>query len=91
MVSQYYYADPPQPRRTAPRKAAAPKPPPAPEDPAIAAIRQRTVAAAMRCIRILLTRLGRDWNHCGKAACLRARRCCGSACEPDVTERRLLS
>lgn len=83
MISRNFYALPPQrPSRPARPKAAAPKTIPVPEDPHIAAIRDRTVATAMRCLRILLTRLGRDWEHCGKAACLRARRCRGVACEP---------
>jgi hypothetical protein len=47
-------------------------------------IRARTIDAAYRCLDRLARRLSRDWPHCGKAACLRARRCRGSACAPDL-------
>jgi hypothetical protein len=49
-------------------------------------IRARTIDAAYRCLDRLIRRLSRDWQHCGKAACLRSRRCRGSACEPDTGE-----
>jgi hypothetical protein len=94
MIRRYPYADPLTRRRgarSAHRKAAARQALPARQVLGIAAARERAVATAMRCIRALLVRLGRDYERCGKAACLRARRCCGTACEPDATNRHLLS
>ena len=34
-------------------------------------------------MRLLAIAAGRDYEHCGKAACARSRRCRGFACEPD--------
>jgi len=48
------------------------------------AIRARTIDAAYRCLDRLARALSRDWPHCGKAVCRRARRCRGSACVPDL-------
>ena len=56
------------------------------EDNEIEAIRERIIASAMRCIRMQLIALGRDWERCGKASCARTRRCRGFACEPDVMD-----
>ena len=53
-------------------------------DNEIETIRERIIASAMRCIRMQLIALGRDWERCGKASCARTRRCRGFACEPDV-------
>ena len=36
----------------------------------------------LRCAALLLRAISRDWQHCGKTACLRSRRCRGFACEP---------
>ena len=41
------------------------------------------VLAVARCMRLLAIAAGRDYEHCGKAACARSRRCRGFACEPD--------
>ena len=48
-----------------------------------AASRARIVERVERCLRALLVGMGRDYLHCGKAACARSRRCRGFACEPD--------
>jgi hypothetical protein len=53
-------------------------------DNKIETIRERIIASAMRCIRMQLIALGRDWERCGKASCARTRRCRGFACEPEV-------
>ena len=45
--------------------------------------RERTLDRARRCVALLLSQIGRDHEHCGKAACRRSRRCRGFACEPD--------
>jgi hypothetical protein len=41
-----------------------------------------TVASVERSLRSLLVAISRDYLHCGKAACVRSRRCRSSACEP---------
>jgi len=46
--------------------------------------RRRALNAVARCIRLLAVDTGRDYEHCGKAACARSRRCRGFACEPDA-------
>jgi hypothetical protein len=46
------------------------------------ASRRRAVDAVARCMRLLAIAAGRDYEHCGKAACARSRRCRGFACEP---------
>jgi hypothetical protein len=51
-------------------------------------VRARVVAGVERCLRGLLVAIGRDYRHCGKAACARSRRCRGFACEPDVADQR---
>ena len=45
--------------------------------------RRRALDAVARCIRLLAVDAGRDYEHCGKAACARSRRCRGFACETD--------
>jgi hypothetical protein len=35
-------------------------------------------------MRLIAIAAGRDYEHCGKAACARSRRCRGFACEPDA-------
>jgi hypothetical protein len=47
-----------------------------------AATRKRTIDAAYRCVAKLIARIARDHERCGKAACVRSRRCRGFACEP---------
>ena len=47
------------------------------------ASRRRAFDAVARCMRLLAIAAGRDYEHCGKAACARSRRCRGFACEPD--------
>ena len=51
-------------------------------DNEIDAIRERLTASVMRCLRMQLVAIGRDYERCGKAACARSRRCRGFACEP---------
>lgn len=48
----------------------------------IETVRRRTLDKAYRCLRRILSALARDHEHCGKAACLRSRRCRGFACAP---------
>jgi len=52
----------------------------------IEAARERTIEAAERCIVVMLKALGQTWQRCGKAACLRSRRCRGFACEREEFE-----
>ena len=47
------------------------------------ASRRRAFDAVARCMRLIAIAAGRDYEHCGKAACARSRRCRGFACEPD--------
>jgi hypothetical protein len=49
-----------------------------------AASPQRAMDALHRALARLTRAVGRDWQHCGKATCLRSRRCRGFACEPEV-------
>ena len=64
-------------------------PPAAPtQDEIDAASRRRALEAMHRSLALLVGVVARDWRHCGKAACLRSRRCRGQvcedlACEPD--------
>jgi hypothetical protein len=51
------------------------------DNPENDAIHARIEARVLRCLRAILTRIGRDHERCGKAACLRARRCRGLACD----------
>ena len=37
-------------------------------------------------MRLIAIAAGRDYEHCGKAACARSRRCRGFACEPDAAD-----
>jgi hypothetical protein len=55
-------------------------------DAEIEALQDRIHDRVERCIRALLIAMGRDHLRCGKAACLRSRRCRGFACEPDVSD-----
>jgi hypothetical protein len=60
--------------------------PPAPtptQDEIDAATRQRANDTLDRCLARLVGEIAQDWLHCGKAACRRARRCRGFACEPE--------
>jgi hypothetical protein len=49
-----------------------------------AAGRQRAIDALHRALSRLAGDIGRDWQHCGKAACLRSRRCRGFTCESET-------
>lgn len=44
-------------------------------------IRERTIERANRVMALMLADLARDYERCGKAACVRSRRCRGFACE----------
>ena len=57
---------------------------PPPQDEIDAASRQRAFDALYRALDRLVRGAAEDWRHCGKAACLRSRRCRGFACEPKV-------
>jgi hypothetical protein len=46
------------------------------------ASRRRAIDALYRALTRLVKASAQDWRHCGKAACLRSRRCRGFACEP---------
>jgi hypothetical protein len=46
------------------------------------ASRRRAIDALYRALTRLVKASAEDWRHCGKAACLRSRRCRGFACEP---------
>ena len=48
------------------------------------ASRRRTIDALHRALSRLAGAAARDWRRCGKAACLRSRRCRGFACEPEM-------
>ena len=48
------------------------------------ASRRRAFDAVARCMRLVAIAAGRGYEHCGKAACARSRRCRGFACEPDA-------
>jgi hypothetical protein len=48
--------------------------------------RLRALNGVKRCVALLLDAIGRDWRHCGKASCARARRCRGFACELEDGE-----
>jgi hypothetical protein len=50
--------------------------------------RRRTLERMHRCLSRLLGAVARDWQSCGKAACLRSRRCRRLVCEPDGRERK---
>ncbi len=52
------------------------------------AIRARVIATAYRCLERLIRHMSRDWPHCGKAVCLRSRRCRGFACALDISHRK---
>jgi hypothetical protein len=56
------------------------------QDEVDAATRRRAIDGLHRCMALLAGALGRDWRHCGKAACARSRRCRGFACEPDARD-----
>ena len=45
------------------------------------ASRSQALDAVYRCLDRMLASLARDYAHCGKAACARARRCRGFACK----------
>ena len=47
------------------------------------AIQERLIASVYRCLVLQAGQLARDWRHCGKAACLRSRRCRGAGCVLD--------
>jgi hypothetical protein len=49
-----------------------------------AASRRRAIDALERAVARMTRAVGRDWQHCGKAACLRSRRCRGFVCEPEI-------
>ena len=49
------------------------------------ATRRRTFDAFHRVLARLTGDVARDWQHCGKAACLRSRRCRGFACGLGVS------
>lgn len=53
-------------------------------DAEIEAIHARITERVLRCLRMQLVAIGRDYERCGKAACARSRRCRGFACEPQV-------
>jgi hypothetical protein len=65
------------PRLDSPSPAASPT-----QDEVDAASRRRALDGFHRCVALLAAAIGRDWRHCGKAACKRSRRCRGFACEP---------
>jgi hypothetical protein len=50
------------------------------------ASRRRAFDAVARCMRLVAIAAGRDYEHCGKVACARLRRCRGFACEPDADD-----
>jgi hypothetical protein len=52
-----------------------------PADAELERTRKRTRDRVRRCFSLLLGAVARDWQHCGKAACLRSRRCRGLVCE----------
>ncbi len=54
------------------------------QDEIDAATRRRAIDALERAVARMTRAVGRDWQHCGKAECLRSRRCRGFACEPDM-------
>ena len=49
----------------------------------IECLKARTLDRLYHCMARFTGQIARDWLYCGKAACVRARRCRGSACEPD--------
>jgi len=57
-----------------------------PTDAELERIRARTRDRLHRCVALLLDAVARDWRHCGKAACLRSRRCHGLACKDLACE-----
>jgi hypothetical protein len=62
-------------------------PAPSPTQPEIDAVsRERAIDALHRALARLAGDIGRDWARCGKAACLRSRRCRGMICEDRACE-----
>jgi hypothetical protein len=50
----------------------------------MAELKERVTARLSGALCALVSHLARDYQHCGKAACVRSRRCRGFACEPEV-------
>lgn len=46
--------------------------------------RERIVDSLYRIVRLMLIRMNRDHETCGKQSCRRSRRCRGEACEREI-------
>ncbi len=68
-----------------PRLESAPPPPPTQHE-IDAATRRRTIDRFERVMARMLADIARGYERCGKAACVRSRRCRGTACELEADD-----
>jgi len=49
------------------------------------------IARMRRCAEMIVAKIERSWEHCGKASCARSRRCRGFACEVETGDDKNLN